>query len=262
MTDTFASGHSTPFGGAPDSPQTAPDVTGTLAELERKLRELEQELSSIGQRRRPEEDAPRTEDAPPVAVRDAPERPAPANPLPPREPVSRLIDEAVEPPPPPVYAESTPTGPIAQAITTGAPTAPELTGLAELRLFRERLERFAHELSEDFDQVLERVRGDFTALPASSSTPSLDDTLFEGRVELGVGPFYDIGSLSGFERQVAKVPYASDVAVRRFEASHAVLDLNLGAPVALVSELRTLLSIGFSVREISGSRLMLSFDDN
>jgi hypothetical protein len=57
------------------------------------------------------------------------------------------------------------------------------------------------------------------------------------------------------------VPHASDVAVRRFEASHAVLDLSLSAPVALVRELRTLVDTGFSVREIAGARLMLTFDD-
>jgi hypothetical protein len=100
---------------------------------------------------------------------------------------------------------------------------------------------------------------EFSAAPPAP--PSPDDTLFEGPVELGVGPFYDIGSLSTFERQVAAVPHSHEVSVRRFEASHAVLDLNLNAPVALIRELRGALSTDFRVREIAGGRLMLSFDD-
>ena len=51
MTDTFASGPSTPSGLSPETSQQAADVTGTLAELEHKLRELERELTSIGRRR-------------------------------------------------------------------------------------------------------------------------------------------------------------------------------------------------------------------
>ena len=49
--------------------------------------------------------------------------------------------------------------------------------------------------------------------------------------------------------------------MRRFEASHAVLDLSLSAPVALVRELRARLDTGFSVGEIGDGRLLLRFDD-
>jgi hypothetical protein len=80
-------------------------------------------------------------------------------------------------------------------------------------------------------------------------------------VELGVGPFYDIGSLSAFEQRLAGLPNVVEVAVRRFEASHAVVDVRLGAPVALVRELQRVLDTGFSVRQVAPGRIQLAFDD-
>jgi hypothetical protein len=94
------------------------------------------------------------------------------------------------------------------------------------------------------------------AAPAGEET-----TLFEGHVELGVGPFYDIDSLSAFERRLASLPNAIDASVRRFEASHAVVDLRLAAPVALVAELRRTLDTDFNVRQVAGGRILLTFDE-
>jgi hypothetical protein len=79
-------------------------------------------------------------------------------------------------------------------------------------------------------------------------------------VELGVGPFDDIASLSTFEQQLASLPAASDVLVRRFEASHAVIDVRLATPVALVRELHRVLGVDFSVRQVAGRRVSLTFD--
>jgi hypothetical protein len=259
MTDTFASGPHSPLGGHPETSPGAPDVTSTLAELERKLRELEHELTSIGQRRAGSPALasateasgsvePDTATAAPVAIHTQGE------PRTHQEAGGRLVDEAVE------RREPVPAAASVNVSTRGAAaSSAQLTGLAELRLFRDRLERFARELSEDYEEMLERVVVEFTS--GASTPPSPDDTPFEGRVELGVGPFYDITSLGAFEQAVARVPHASDVAVRRFEASHAVLDLNLSAPVALVRELRAVLDTDFNVREIAGARLMLTFDD-
>ena len=85
--------------------------------------------------------------------------------------------------------------------------------------------------------------------------------MFEGRVELGVGPFYDIASLGAFERRLASLPGVGEAAVRRFEASHAVVDVHLSAPIALVRELRRAAGSDFSVREIASGRILLTFDE-
>jgi hypothetical protein len=141
-----------------------------------------------------------------------------------------------------------------------------LAALAELRRFGERLERFTSELTADYDAVLARVMAALSGrpmpeAPAPGETAVNREPLFEGRVELGVGPFYDIGSLSAFEQQVASVPSVSEISVRRFEASHAVVDLRLSAPVALLAELRRVLDSDFGVRQVAPGRIALSFDE-
>jgi hypothetical protein len=286
MTDTFASESNLPSGVPPETSRQAGDVTGTLAELERKLRELERELTSIGRRRAPDDTASAASDAPPgegvpalggaaSAVGDAarapgdeaPTRnePAPGAAL--SQPGGRLVDEAVEPAP-------------AETLERVRPSETQLASLAELRRFRDRLERFARELAAEYDALLGRVMTGLSSAPAPAAPPpppapstpltpapevvaaeSRENALFEGRVELGVGPFYDIGSLGAFEQRLANLPGVSEASVRRFEASHAVVDVRLAAPVALVRELRRAVQSDFSVREVASGRILLTFDD-
>jgi hypothetical protein len=290
------------------------DVTGTLAELEQKLRELERELTSIGRRRArpeapvgqtpaaelpPEESLSHDAEVSPVAA------PSPA-------PEVRIVDEALEPAvtffeaPPEVARRMPPPEP---APPTGfespmedfggeprRPTEAQLASLAELRRFRDRMERLTRDLTDEYDALLSRVmagitggtRGLLAPTPPVASTPPpplapqpplappppppvappppapprspYEEALFEGHVELGVGPFDDIASLSSFEQRLASLPAASDVLVRRFEASHAVIDVRLATPVALVRELHRVLGVDFSVRQVAGRRVSLTFD--
>lgn len=286
MTETFSSGFSTPLGATQDVGEPAGNVTTTLAELERKLRELERELTSIGRRRvRPESPDAQADTAVPSNARagltsggrlvdERIEQPRAHQP----------IDEQVEPPrtrqparqspaepprwTPPSPPPAAPEPPVGSATDERPrPTEAQLATLAELRRFGERLERFATELTADYDAVLARVMAGLSGRPmpeppAPAPAPAVsEEPLFEGRVELGVGPFYDIGSLSAFEQQVASVPSVSEVSVRRFEASHAVVDLRLSAPVALLSELRRVLDTDFGVRQVAAGRIALSFDE-
>ncbi len=169
------------------------------------------------------------------------------------------------------------------------PTEAQLASLAELRRFRDRLERFAKDLASEYDALLSRVMSGLTsasppaaaapvapaAVPASPTPPaasppappvapappSPEEALFEGRIELGVGPFYDIASLSAFQRRLAGLPHVAEASVRRFEASHAVVDVQLAAPVALVLELRRAGETDFNVREVADGRILLTFDE-
>lgn len=307
MTDTFPSGFSTPLGATQDAGEPTGDVTSTLAELERKLRELERELTSIGRRRvRPE-----GEGAEPYAAQAAsaaepaglstsgrlvdervePRRAtAPATPPPQRQAPPRPVQPPPVQPPPPPRQTVAPPEPLTSTQERARPTEAQLAALAELRRFSERLERFAGELTADYDAVLARVMAVLSGrVPPEQAVPEpiarepiaresiapeqvapapltpapavSQEPLFEGRVELGVGPFYDIGSLSAFEQQVANVPNVSEVSVRRFEASHAVVDLRLAAPVALLEELRRVLDTDFAVRQVAPGRIALSFDE-
>jgi hypothetical protein len=286
MTDTFPSGFSTPSGATQDAGAPTGEVTTTLAELERKLRELERELTSIGRRR------VRPESAAPAQISNQ----APAGAGAGLASSSRLVDERVEPPhaqpaptetlrwtpppappPPASFPPPSPAAPppapleppvAALSDERPRPTEAQLATLAELRRFGERLERFATELTADYDAVLARVMAGLSGRPMPDPpapvppAPVSEEPLFEGRVELGVGPFYDIGSLSAFEQQVASVPSVSEVSVRRFEASHAVVDLRLSAPVELLGELRRVLDTDFGVRQVAPGRIALSFDED
>jgi hypothetical protein len=334
MTDTFASGSNAPGGRSPETTGQPADVTGTLAELEHKLRELERELTSIGRRRAVTDAAPAPDEA---AAGAGLSRSS-----------GRLVDEAIEPvspiefsrPAPPArpsepresprpVAEPEPIDQSLESVATSErmrPSDAQLASLAELRRFRDRLERFARELATEYDALLSRVMAGLTAAPTTSaSTPyptppgsstasparpvpatpnpvapssmtpgpatpgpatpnpmttgpatpnpatpapevlaaqSRENALFEGRVELGVGPFYDIASLGAFEQRLANVPGVSEASVRRFEASHAVVDVRLAAPVALVRELRHAAASDFSVREVASGRILLTFDES
>jgi hypothetical protein len=311
MTDTFPSGSSAPLGGAQRDSQPAGDVTSALAELERKLRELERELTSIGHARvRPEETAAKAPatGAPAGTGRLIDEQLETVQPAP--APVEAAIEWATP------AERATPVGQVAarehpaspgdaqQLAGTGhpqpmspsdaqpagagdvppmSPSDAQLASLAELRRFRDRVERFAKELTEDYDAMLGRVMAGLSGRGSSEPSyglgeppatltadtraptppePGPEETVFQGRVELGVGPFYDIGSLGAFEQSLAALPCVSHVAVRRFEASHAVVDLRLAAPVALVSELRRALHSDFSIREVAEGRMLLTFEDS
>ncbi len=210
--------------------------------------------------------------------------PEPSEPAGPGQPVKfmRPVETTRTPPSrgPARYGESSPgdespeepeagLGPRSATGERVRPTEAQLASLAELRRFRDRLERFARDLAAEYDALLSRVMAGLTSSappasltaepvsPPSASTPPVaaaassaappplaaapppepgEGTLFEGRVELGVGPFYDIGALSAFEHRLASLPHVSEASVRRFEASHAVVDLRLAAPVALVRE--------------------------
>jgi hypothetical protein len=297
MTDTFANGPGAP-GGDPNAAPQAGDLTGTLAELERKLRELESELSSIG-RRGESADVVSASSLPgaPSAGRLVDEAIEPPAPPAPRGDTSgqpmkfvRPAPPRRQPPPPPEQPPTSPapTPPAAETLAPEAaapplsaagtperprPTEAQLASLAELRRFRDRLERFARDLAAEYDALLGRVMSGLTssatagdspqvaAPPTAPAAPGPEDALFEGRVELGVGPFYDMAALTAFERQLATLAFVSDASVRRFEASHAVVDVRLATPVALVRELRRALDSEFSVREIAGGRVLLTFDE-
>jgi hypothetical protein len=309
----------------PTTPMTdTTDVTSTLADLERKLRELEQELTSIGRHGA----APDSDSGPsgsPAFTQGTARQPS-DSPAFMQGTAGRLVDEAIETPAapaaeaarpaetsapvrPPLQSqeptrlserpEPPPSVPPRQSQEPLQPTDEQLAGLAELRRFRDRLERFARELADEYDALLSRVMAGLFSVsppppPASPSVPVApaparspmppvasvpppppaapappieahpepqEEKLFEGHVELGVGPFYDIDSLSAFERRLAGIPNAIDASVRRFEASHAIIDLRLAAPVALVAELRRTMDTDFNVRQVADGRILLTFDE-
>jgi hypothetical protein len=265
------------------------DVASTLAELEHRLDALERQLNSIA----PGAQALTTGAAPPQPAQASfpPAQVSPPSVSPPSfSPQARVIDESSSKPSP--APNQRPQSRLVDEATEKAepptPSPAELKSLpVELERLRNRLQHFALQLSEDFEQLLDNVKatqpsptqthsspqsptfgppvtaGD--AAPETSPTgqpgPFTDQVLFDGHVELGAGPFYDMSSLSEFEQLLAGLPDVQEACVRRFEASHAVIDIRLAAPMTLVGQLRDILEADFTTRQLADGRLLLTFDD-
>jgi 2-aminoadipate transaminase len=171
-------------------------VTQTLLELERKLGELEATLKSMSAPPPGGATATAVAAPQPTVAPGAPSTPA-AAPAP-----GRIVDESLEPAPPggdAVALRRSPFAPAArpaeatvvrpaQARTPPPPSArsqgafagPPAPGPAELLRFRERLERAARDLAQDYDELLGRLS--YAAVPTTTGptisfargAPSLD----------------------------------------------------------------------------------------
>jgi hypothetical protein len=95
------------------------------------------------------------------------------------------------------------------------------------------------------------------ALPAppAPEPSAFEEIPFEGAIALDAGPFTDIATLSTFEQELAHVPGAEDVYVSGFEGNRAIVELRLAAPVALIGEMRRVLTGGFTVAEAGAGRV-------
>ncbi|HEY7890864.1 MAG TPA: hypothetical protein VIC05_01500 [Solirubrobacteraceae bacterium] len=247
---------------AGEQPANGNEVSSTLAALEQKLRDLEHELSAMDS-----VVVARSDDAPSVYEPGAEEPPAQTS-IPPESQApagaAHLIDESLlgqaEPaqPTPPPQAEHPAAGQGAE----------QQAAAAELLRFHGHLQRLTQALCDEYDKLLGRLGLGAEATPPPHKPAARgeheqteDEELFTGHVELGVGPFFEIAALSAFERDLAQLSNVTATAVRRFEASHAVIDLELTAPTALVSELKTIVGGQLRVRQIAGNRLALTFDE-
>jgi cell division septum initiation protein DivIVA len=73
------------------------------------------------------------------------------------------------------------------------------------------------------------------------------ERVYEGRVELDVGPFDDFGELSSFARSIRRIPGVVDVDVGAFADGRASLGITLGVPVVLGRALAETVPAAFAV---------------
>jgi DivIVA protein len=117
-----------------------------------------------------------------------------------------------------------------------------------------------------------------TETPASSTEPSdgedaapLADDLrrralesderervYDGRVDLDVGPFDDFGELSAFARTIRRIPGVVDVDVGAFADGRATLGITLGVPVVLGRALAETVPATFAVDSASERSLAIT----
>ncbi len=188
-------------------------VTQTLRELERKLGELEGTLKELSST--PPASSPSTASAPSPPPAPGPDpasggsayfgrivdesievvvEPAPrqASIVPEAGGLPATGEPAVDVPTPPAGAQTARTAPpLARPPTTG----PALPSPGELLRFRERLERVAHDLTHDYDELLGRLS--YAAMPSPTGptvsfargVPSLDIIDVEGLKEAAIRAF-------------------------------------------------------------------------
>ena len=99
-------------------------------------------------------------------------------------------------------------------------------------------------------------------VPASRNGRALRsaDDLFEGMVEIEVGPLADFSQLVGFEDAAGGIMATSQISVKRFAQGRATLEMKLAEPVELLRELEERSPFEFRVRDRRLDRLVLDVD--
>lgn len=87
------------------------------------------------------------------------------------------------------------------------------------------------------------------------------EELFDGTVEVEVGPLSDFSQLVGFEDAAGGISATSEISVKRFAAGRATLEMRLAQPVELLRELEERAPFEFKVRGRRFDRLVLEVDD-
>jgi hypothetical protein len=127
---------------------------------------------------------------------------------------------------------------------------------------------------QDAVQISRRVQeiADHIAIepPASngSDPTALEDgnartgrELFEGLIEVEIGPLGDFSQLVGFEDAAGKIGATSEISVRKFSEGRATLSMRLDEPVELLRELEERSPLDFRVRRTGMGRVVLDLDD-
>jgi hypothetical protein len=86
--------------------------------------------------------------------------------------------------------------------------------------------------------------------------------LFEGAVEVEIGPFADFSQLVGFEDAARSIAATTELSIRRFSAGRATLAMNLKEPVELLRELEERCDLDFRIRDQRPGRVVLDVDED
>jgi hypothetical protein len=85
--------------------------------------------------------------------------------------------------------------------------------------------------------------------------------LFDGLVEVEVGPLSDFSQLVGFEDAAGEIGASSEISVKRFTQGRATLAMRFKHPVELLRELEERAPFEFRVRDMRSNRIVLDLDE-
>ena len=155
------------------------------------------------------------------------------------------------------------------ALQTVAMRVEEIHAQARGQATRIRMKALADavEISYKVGEIAERIA--IEQLPSNGSDPIAEERgaprsapeLFEGIVEVEIGPLGDFSQLVGFEDAAANIGATSEISVRKFSEGRATLSMRLNEPVELLRELEQRSPMEFRVRRTDQDRVVLDLDD-
>lgn len=86
------------------------------------------------------------------------------------------------------------------------------------------------------------------------------EELFQGLVQVDVGPLSDFSQLVLFEDAARSIGATSEISIKRFSEGRATMAVQLREPVALLRELEERCDLEFRVRDTRRDRLVLDVD--
>jgi hypothetical protein len=99
--------------------------------------------------------------------------------------------------------------------------------------------------------------------PATGKTVTeIEDGVFDGEIEVEIGPLADFAQLAGFEDAAGAIGAAREITVKRFSGGRATLSVELEEPVELLRELEQNARLAFKVRSLNKDRVVLDVEDD
>ena len=119
-------------------------------------------------------------------------------------------------------------------------------------------------LTERLDSALE-IAGGGEASGAEAPAPGAPEAnghagVFDGLIEVEIGPLSDFDQLASFEDAANEIGAADEISVKRFTQGRATLEVHLSEPVALLTELEERAPFEFTVRDTRTDRVVLDVD--
>jgi len=121
----------------------------------------------------------------------------------------------------------------------------------------ERLERAIERVGVDADEAEELA----ARAQANGHAEREPGELFDGMVEVEVGPLSDFSQLVGFEDAAGAIGATSEISVKRFTQGRATLAMRFKHPVELLRELEERAPFEFRVRDMRSDRIVLDLDE-
>lgn len=90
----------------------------------------------------------------------------------------------------------------------------------------------------------------------------LPESMFEGEVEVEIGPLRDFAQLSGFEDAANSIGATGEIAVKGFAGGRVTLAVDLEEPVELLRELEERAPLEFRVRSLKKDRVVLDVKEH